>query len=165
MSQSQADDLQIFATTALNSWNQWFKRADKAFSSISDEQMLTEIAPGKNRIAYIFGHLIAVDDGMLPQLSFGLALFPHLRGIFIEQPDRAVELPPISELRTAWTAVHDKLNAEFAALKPEQWLKPHATVSAEDFAKEPHRNRLAILLSRTAHLSYHLGQIIPAIKH
>jgi hypothetical protein len=31
-------------------------------------------------------------------------------------------------------------------------------VSDEDFEKEPHRNRFTVLLGRTAHLSYHVGQ-------
>jgi hypothetical protein len=158
-------DAQILVTTALQSWNQWFNRADKSFASISDEEMLHEIAPGKNRIVYIFGHLIAVNDGLIPQLGLGVSLFPQLRKIFIEQPDRAAELPAIAELRTAWAAVHEKLNGAFATFTPEQWLERHATVSAEDFAREPHRNKLAVVLSRAAHLSYHLGQIIPAIKH
>ncbi|HEY9125898.1 MAG TPA: DinB family protein, partial [Acidobacteriaceae bacterium] len=148
MSQSQADS-HIFVTTALHSWNQWLGRADKAFSSISDEQMLAEIAPGKNRIAYIFGHLIAVNDAILPQLGLGVSSFPHLRKIFIEQPDRAAELPSITELREAWRSINQALARHFAELTPEQWLEPHTTVSAEDFAKEPHRNRLGILLGRT----------------
>ena len=164
MPQSQ-ETAQIFVNTVLHSWNQWFNRADKTLASISDEEMLREIAPGKNRIVYIIGHLIAVNDGMIPQLGLGTSLFPHLRKIFIEQPDRAAEQPTIVELRAAWAAIHEKLNGAFSAFTPEQWLERHATVSAEDFAREPHRNRLGIVLSRTGHLSYHLGQIIPAIKH
>jgi uncharacterized damage-inducible protein DinB len=163
MSQSDAAS-QVFVTTALTSWNQWLSRANKAFASISDEQMLSEIAPGKNRIAYIFGHLVAVQDAILPQLGISPSLYPHLRAIFIEQPDRAAEQPPIADLRAAWTAIHDKLNTAFAAFTPDQWLEAHTTVSAEDFAREPHRNRFSILINRTAHLTYHLGQIIPIIK-
>jgi hypothetical protein len=37
-------------------------------------------------------------------------------------------------------------------------------MSEEDYAKDPIRNRLAVLLSRTNHLSYHLGQITLALK-
>jgi hypothetical protein len=33
-------------------------------------------------------------------------------------------------------------------------------VSEEDFAKEPHRNRFTLLLSRTGHLAFHLGQVV-----
>lgn len=163
MSQSQAN-AQIFVTTAIHSWNQWLNRADKAFSSISDEEMLTEIAPGKNRIAYIYGHLIAVNDSILPQLGLGESSYPDWRKIFIEQPDRALEQPAVSALRAAWKAINEALSKQFLELTPEQWLAPHTTVSPEDFAKEPHRNRLAILINRTAHLTYHLGQIVPVIK-
>jgi len=35
-------------------------------------------------------------------------------------------------------------------------------VSEEDFAKEPHRNRFTMLLGRTAHLGFHLGQAVLA---
>ncbi len=34
------------------------------------------------------------------------------------------------------------------------------TVSDEDFEKEPHRNKLNIIVTRTSHLSYHTGQLI-----
>jgi hypothetical protein len=34
----------------------------------------------------------------------------------------------------------------------------------EDDAEDPTRNRLAVLLSRTNHMSYHLGQITLALK-
>ncbi len=39
-----------------------------------------------------------------------------------------------------------------------QWLEKHASVSEEDFAKDPSRNRFAILLSRMNHIAFHLGQ-------
>ena len=45
---------------------------------------------------------------------------------------------------------------------PEEWLEKHTAVSDEDFAKDPGRNRLAVVLSRTNHMSYHLGQIMLA---
>ncbi len=45
-----------------------------------------------------------------------------------------------------------------------EWLQRHAAVSGEDFAKDPLRNRFSILLSRTNHLSYHLGQAVLGLK-
>jgi len=33
-------------------------------------------------------------------------------------------------------------------------------VSDEDFSKEPHRNKLNVIINRTNHMSYHLGQLI-----
>lgn len=44
-------------------------------------------------------------------------------------------------------------------LSPADWFAKHTAVSDEDFAKEPHRNRLNVLLSRTIHQSNHLGQL------
>jgi len=46
-----------------------------------------------------------------------------------------------------------------AALPPEEWLKKHNAVSDEDFAKEPLRNRLSVLETRTTHAGFHAGQI------
>jgi hypothetical protein len=54
--------------------------------------------------------------------------------------------------------------AAFAALPVRDWLKKHDAVSAEDFAKEPLRNRLAVLQSRALHAAGHAGQITLALK-
>jgi hypothetical protein len=152
---------EVLVTTAIKSWDAWVGRAGKLFGSLSDEEMLQEIAPGKNRPVYLLGHLIAVNDSMVPQLRLGEADFPQLKEPFLTQPDRAVaDLPPISELRQDWADVNSRLSALFAELTPAQWLERHATVTEEDFANEPYRNRLAILLSRTNHASYHLGQLM-----
>ena len=150
-----------FVTTAIKSWEVWIGRTGKVFDSLSDEEMFTEIAPGKNRPIYLLGHLIAVHDAMIPQLRLGELEYPHLKEPFLTQPDRAAaELPPTAELRQNWKDLNSRLNALFAELTPDQWLERHATVTEEDFANEPHRNRLAILLSRTSHASYHLGQLM-----
>jgi uncharacterized damage-inducible protein DinB len=152
---------QIFVTTALKSWDVWTARAGKLFDSLTDEQMQSEIAPGKNRPYYLLGHLVAVDDAMIPQLRLGEPDYAHLREPFIDSADKAAGDPvSTSELRQAWKMVHDKLRARFEQLSPAEWLERHSTVSEEDFAKEPHRNRLAILMSRTGHISYHIGQLM-----
>ena len=51
------------------------------------------------------------------------------------------------------------LSGAIQALPPAAWLERHDAVSAEDFAKEPLRNRLAVLLSRSGHVQFHTGQI------
>ena len=156
---------ELFVTTALKSWEQWIGRADKLFDSLTDDEMLAEIGPGKNRPIYLLGHLIAVNDSMIPQLRLGEATHADLRETFVIQPDRAVaDLPSTQVLRQNWKDLNIQLNTLFAQLTPAQWLERHATVSEEDFAKEPHRNRLAILFSRTNHVSYHLGQLLLRTK-
>jgi hypothetical protein len=56
------------------------------------------------------------------------------------------------------------LSQGFANLQPEQWLHKHSAVSDEDFAKQPERNRFAILQSRMNHLAHHLGQAVLVAK-
>jgi hypothetical protein len=58
--------------------------------------------------------------------------------------------------------VNSKLTSAFEEFTPLDWLKKHNAVSDEDFAKDPTRNRLAVLMSRTNHASYHSGQAMLA---
>jgi len=150
---------ELFLSGALNGWKTAIERADKMFSNLTAEQLLKEVAPGKNRLIYLWGHLTAVHDAMLPLLAFGPRLHPEFDVPFISNPDKAVpSLPSVEEVRKSWNDVNRKLSEGFAGLRTEDWLQKHTAVSDEDFAKEPLRNRFAILLSRTNHLSYHLGQ-------
>ena len=150
-----------FVAVALNAWKTNIERADKLFSALTEEQLLKEIAPGKNRLIYLWGHLTAVHDAMLPLLGFGPRLFAEFDAPFITNPDNATpDVPSSGDVRKAWSEVNANLSEGFAKLRAEQWLEKHTAVSDEDFAKEPLRNRLAVLLSRTNHVSYHLGQAV-----
>jgi DinB superfamily len=155
----------LFVTGALNAWKTNIERADKLFFALTPDQLQKEITPGKNRLIYLWGHLTAVHDRMLPLLGFGPRLHAELDDIFLSKPDKAVQnVPSAEEIKKNWDEVNEKLRDGFAKLLPADWLQKHADVSAEDFAKEPLRNRFAILLSRTGHLSYHLGQAVAATK-
>jgi hypothetical protein len=150
---------QSIVASAVLAWKTQLERADKLFSGLGDEQLLKEVAPGKNRLVYLWGHLIAVHDAMLPLLGLGPRLHPELDAPFVTQPDRtATELPSAAELERFWNEVNDRLLAGFSAFTAADWAEKHSVVSAQDFAANPLRNRLAILLSRTSHVAYHLGQ-------
>ncbi len=56
---------------ALRAWNANVDRAEKFFADVSDEELDLEIAPGRNRLVYLLGHLVAVHDRMLPLLGAG----------------------------------------------------------------------------------------------
>ncbi len=144
--------------SALRLWKSNVERAGQFFSSLTEEQLSQEIAPGRNRLLYLWGHLAAVNDAMLPLLGFGDRLHPELDAMFLNNPDRAVKTVSATELKRIWEEGTRKLDAAFAALTAEQWLQRHTAVSEADFAREPHRNRFAILLSRAGHIAYHLGQ-------
>ena len=49
----------------LTAWNAQNASFNKLLSELNDEQLNTEIAPGKNTGTYLLGHLVAVSDGML----------------------------------------------------------------------------------------------------
>jgi uncharacterized damage-inducible protein DinB len=102
---------------------------------------------------------------MFEILGLGPRLHPDLDAIFIDSPDRAVpEVPSAGQLKQYWNEVNGKLLLQFQSLSADEWLLQHRAMSEEDYAKDPTRNRLAVLLSRTNHLSYHLGQVTLALK-
>jgi hypothetical protein len=154
---------QLLAKVVLKPWEQVVERADKIFSNLTEDQLLKEVAPGKNRLIYIWGHLTAIHDAMFPILGFGPRLHPELDAIFVSNPDKTTtQLPSARELKTYWDEVNGKLLSQFATLSADEWLQRHKAVSEEDYAKDPTRNRLAVLLGRTNHASYHLGQVVLA---
>ena len=148
-----------FVDSALRNWKTNIDRADKFFSGLTEEQLQLQIAPGKNRLVYLWGHLTAVSDALIPLLGFGERLHPELDATFLTNPDDPSKKTPSREaLKSVWDEINVVLSLAFAKLSPAEWLERHASVSEEDFALEPHRNRFAILLGRTGHIAYHLGQ-------
>ena len=153
----------LLFTTALNSWKLVIGRFDKGIEPLNDEQLQKQVAPGKNRLFYLLGHLTAVHDRMLPLLGLGERLHPELDDVYIANPDRTFPDPlSAADLKKAWTEVNGTLTAALEKLTPEEWLQRHTAVSEEDFAKDPTRNRLAVFLSRTSHAAFHTGQIVLA---
>lgn len=145
---------------SLKNWDGHVKRAHDFFSKLSDEQLELEVAPGRNRALYLMGHLIASNDYLLPLLGLGERLYPELEAYFIRIPDKTkTDYPLAAELREKWEYLHARLAERFATLTIEDWLSRHTSVSEEDFAINPTRNKLNVLLSRTSHISYHLGQL------
>jgi hypothetical protein len=143
----------------LNTWTSRNTAVTHFFGKYRDEAYEQTIAPGRNRAVYLFGHLIATNDALLPLLGFGDKLFPELEA-FGPNPDSSFStLPPVAELKEKWEIVNQTLSNHFNQMTPQDWLGRHMNVSEEDFAKEPQRNKLNVLLGRTNHQSYHLGQL------
>jgi len=152
---------QQIITQLLAAWASQNKAVTSFFSKYNDNFYLGEIAPDHNRAIYLFGHLVAVNDGLLSMFGLGEKLYPELEALFIANPDKAFEtIPSIPQLREYWEKVNTTLTAHFAAMTPADWLSRHTRVSEEDFAKEPHRNKLNVLISRTSHSAYHMGQLV-----
>jgi hypothetical protein len=154
---------ELLAITALNSWKLVIGRLDQNLAESTDEQLQNQIAPDKNRLFYLIGHLTAVHDRMFPLLYLGERLHPELDEVYITNRDRLLADPlSASDLRKAWAEVNSKLTAAFERFTPKDWLQKHTAVSDDDFAKDPTRNRIAVVMSRTNHASYHSGQAVLA---
>jgi len=70
-----------------------------------------------------------------------------------------VELTVTAEsLKAAWDEINKKLWEGYSEFSAEDWAGRHTAISEEDFEREPHRNRFTVLLGRTVHLAYHVGQ-------
>jgi hypothetical protein len=152
---------QVYVKMALSGWESSIKRVDALFNGLTDEQLMGEIAPGRNRGIYLLGHLTAVHDAMPVILGLGESRYPGLRPVFLDSPDKAgLEMPSIATLRGQWAETNSRLTGLFSNLQPAEWFQRHMSVSPEDFAKEPWRNRLNVLLGRTVHLASHQGQLV-----
>ena len=55
----------LYTNTALRAWKLVIAQLDQMFSSMSDDELQREVAPGRNRVFYLMGHLTAVHDRLL----------------------------------------------------------------------------------------------------
>jgi DinB superfamily len=152
---------QQIITQIINNWKAQNKAVTSFINKYEDSVYLKEVAAGRNRAVYIFGHLIASSDNLLPMFGLGESLFPAFPELFAKNPDRTfADLPTIAELRQAWETINNTLTEHFNNMSIADWLSRHSRVSEEDFALDPLRNKLNVLISRTIHEGYHLGQLI-----
>jgi hypothetical protein len=152
---------ELFIKMVLDAWHSQIKNTNDLFDSVSDEQLMKEIATGRNRGIYLLGHLTAVHDKMLPLLGFGEPRYPNLYEIFVQSADKTeVALPAVEDLRNYWKETNAVLSEKFSGLSATEWFQRHNAVSETDFAKEPHRNKLNLVINRTNHLASHLGQLL-----
>src|SRR3984885_15919303 len=145
--------------SALRQWKFNVERAEKLFGDLSAAQLEQEVAPGRNRLIYLWGHLAAVNDRLLPLLGIGERLHPEFDGMFISNPDKSVPLTVSGQsLKAAWREINQKLWEGFSKFSASDWAQRHTAVSEEDFEREPHRNRFTVLLGRTGTFFIHGGR-------
>lgn len=150
----------LMVKMALDSWNTQVSKGAKLFRQLTFDQLIKEVAPGRNTGVYLLGHLVAVHDDLHPLFNLGHTLHPELENIFIKNSDKSnLEKPAIKLLLHHWDEVHGALEKHFNSMTTDEWFQKHNSISEEDFRKEPNRNKLNVLLNRTNHLSYHLGQL------
>src|SRR5258707_12206781 len=74
-----------YVALGLKVWKAQLDRADKLFGGLSSEEVLREIAPGRNRLLYLWGHLTAIHDAMLPLLGLGNRFHPEFDAAFVSK--------------------------------------------------------------------------------
>jgi hypothetical protein len=154
-------DKELFIKMALSNWDLQVNRMNKLLSQLSDEELSKHTAPNRNSGTYLLGHLAAVSDGMFTFLNLGERIDPAMDELFLRNAENSgLEKPSVAELREFWNKVIGLLNEKISQVNADEWFTRHSAVSEDDFAKEPHRNKLNIVINRTNHLSYHLGQMI-----
>ncbi|MBB5055841.1 hypothetical protein HDF16_000510 [Granulicella aggregans] len=154
---------QIMVDVAIGNWKLTIKRATSLFDGLTEEEFLKPIAPGRNRVIYLLGHLTAVHDLMLPLLGLGERHHVELDELFLSNPDGTfAELPPVVDLKRYWNETNSLLLEKALLLTPEQWLERHTAMTDEDLVKDPTRNRFSVFLNRTNHTAFHLGQLVLA---
>ena len=98
---------------------------------------------------------------LFPLVGLGPRLYPEMEVMFILNPDRAaITVYSSEQLKQAWNQINERLLAGFSVWSPAEWLERHTAVSAEEFLREPHRNRYTVLLSTNTHMAFHFGQAI-----
>jgi len=152
---------EIFVKMALHAWNVQVGRVDKFLSDLSHDDYFKEIAPGKNRIIYLLGHLTAINDNMIVLFALGNRSFAQLDEAFVKKPDKSgEELPSPDIVKNHWVKSNAELTSYFNKMPYSDWFTKHTIMSDEDFVKEPTRNKLSVLLNRTNHIAYRLGQMV-----
>jgi hypothetical protein len=145
-----------------NAWDTQTKAVTTYFSKYDPDFYQEEVAPGRNRAIYLLGHLVASTDGLFPLFGLGDKRYPELEAIFLAAPDNQANdsaTPSLETLKGYWDKLLNTLAGHFSGMSTAQWLERHTRVSAEDFALDPKRNKLNVLISRTIHIGYHMGQL------
>src|SRR5260370_15421862 len=132
--------------SALRGWKSNVERADKLFGALSPGELEQEVAPGRNRLIYLWGHLAAVNDALLPLLGIGERLHPEFDGMFISNPDKSVQVTvSVQSLKTAWQEINQKLWAGFSQFSASDWTERHPAGPEAAFERQPPRHRSTVL--------------------
>jgi len=61
---------ELFVRMAIDTWSERLNATSTLVEKLTDDQLMNEVAPGRNRGIYLVGHLTLVHDQMLPLLRF-----------------------------------------------------------------------------------------------
>jgi uncharacterized damage-inducible protein DinB len=141
-------------------WDAYNRRMQKALDTISEESFYKPIVKDGNSPSWLMGHLADTDDALLELFGIRQRIFPELATIYHHErgTNQSGHLSK-AELLNKWIVIVSELDRAFKRMSEKEWHARHMAVSEEDFKKEPHRNKLNVMLSRVTHKASHLGQM------
>jgi hypothetical protein len=153
-------EMEMLIQQTIAAWQLQNRKLNALLNKISSEELLTPVAPNRNRGIYLLGHLIAFNDMMLPLLGFGDRLYSELDDLFVCCADGYKDhYPPANTLKIYWYNVNETLTVKMNDLPISEWLAQATNDRLNGFEKNPLHNKFSILIGRTIHLSYHIGQL------
>jgi len=146
-------------------WDTYNRRIQMVLDTIGEEDFHTPILARGNSPSWLLGHLADTDDVLLELFGIRTRMFPELAKIYHHDrgSNQSGHLSK-EELSEKWNAIVSELDRTFKSMSEADWHARHMAVSEEDFKKEPHRNKLNVMLSRVTHKASHLGQIAMQAK-
>jgi hypothetical protein len=156
-----SDEREMLIRQTIAAWKLQNRKLNSLLNKLSSEELLATVAPNRNRGIYILGHLIAFNDMMLPLLGFQERLYPELDDLFVCCADGASEhYPSANTLKAYWYHVNEKLSTNMNVFPISDWFVQPGNDKAIGLKRNPLYNKYSVLISRTTHLSYHIGQLI-----
>ncbi len=134
-------------------WINWLLK------DLTDDDLMTELAPGKNHGIWILGHLIASDDDFSLFMGTGDPVYPEIQELFgqgskLQPPDK---YPDAKNLREKWDSICVKNRKIYSDLKDEDFEMPHAMV--RNYDTDYFKTKARVIMAWQIHQAYHAGQL------
>jgi hypothetical protein len=143
----------------LDQWENKIRETTELFVSLGRESAMEPVSPGKNRVIYLLGHLVAVHDLLFEALELGGRSYGQYDQLFLTPQHASNAYPDYGLLLKNWISVNDALSPRLRQFTAEDWKSKHHYVSEADFLAQPKRNKFNVFTSRNAHLFHHAGQL------
>jgi len=140
-------------------WINWLLK------DLTDEDLRTELSPGKNHGIWILGHLIASDDDFSLFMGTGNPVYPEIQELFgqgskLQSPDK---YPDVKSLRVKWDEICEKNRKIYSQLKDEDFEKPHAMI--KNYDTDYFKTKGRVIMAWQIHQAYHAGQLAVLASH
>jgi len=143
----------------LDMWENKIEETTELFELLGDRFATEPVAPGKNRVIYLLGHLLVIHDGIFEALELGKRSYTHYDELFLTPQHPANKYPPYDLLLHKWISLNKTLTFQLRHIPFDEWRSKHHYISDTDFALHPTKNKFCVFQCTTMHLFHHSGQL------